>query len=134
MSELTPKQELFLEYLFNDIECQGNTKLAAERAGYSVAQHSTVVKALKDEILSRTQLEIALKAPQAASKLVSMMDEDGSTPKAEIRLKAVESVLDRVGVAKKQEIDVKADVTASPLFFIPNKQECELKGDKDGES
>lgn len=134
MSELTPKQELFLEYLFNDTECNGDTKLAAERAGYSSTQHSSVVKALKEEILDRTQLKLAMSAPKAATKLTNMMDEDGSIPKAEIRLKAIESTLDRVGVSKRQEFDIKADVASSPLFFIPSKQDVTVTGDEDGES
>jgi hypothetical protein len=120
MAELSPKQELFLEYLFNDPECQGDTKLAADRAGYDRTGHYQLVKALKNEILERTQLKMAMKAPTAASKLLSMMDEDGSVPKADIRLKAIESVLDRTGISKKQEMEVTTN-NDSPLFFIPAK-------------
>lgn len=124
MSELTPKQDLFLAYLFNDPECAGDVKLAAKKAGYESPQEQyRVSRALKNEILERSQMVLAMQAPKAASKLINMMDEDGSTPKGELRLKAIESTLDRVGVAKKQEIDITgSDGVGSAIFFIPQKQ------------
>ena len=134
MAELSPKQELFLEYLFNDPECRGDTKLAAERAGYERTGHYQLVKSLKSEILERTQMQMAMKAPTAASKLIDMMDEDGSVPKSDIRLKAIENVLDRIGISKKQEMEV-TSTNDSPLFFIPAKvateYPCEYQGDNE---
>lgn len=122
MSDLTPKQELFLEYLFNDSECDGDTMQAVLKAGYERCDHARVVRSCKDEILNRTQEKLAMSAPKASNRLVRMMDEDGSVPKGELRLKAVESILDRVGVSKKQEMDVKVEGD-SPIFFIPAKLE-----------
>lgn len=124
MSDLNPKKELFLEYLFNDAECMGSTRLAADAAGYDSTDHSKIVRELKDEILKRTQERLVLKAPKAAGQLIDMMEEDGSIPKADIRLKAVESLLDRVGVSKKQEMVISGNDT-TPLFFIPAKQEIQ---------
>lgn len=126
-AELNPKKELFLEYLFNDAECMGNTLQAAKAAGYSSVEHAPLVRSLKDEIVKRTQEMIAFSAPKAALKLVSMLDEDGSTPKGELRLKAAESVLDRIGVSKKTEMDINVEAS-SPLFFIPAKKEHEDHG------
>lgn len=120
MSDLNAQQELFLEYLFNDPECQNDTQLACTAAGYSLDYHATLVRNLQDEILRRANNELARKTPKAVSKLIQMMDEDGSIPKADIRLKAVESLLDRVGLAKKQEMSISMD-TETPLFFIPAK-------------
>ena len=122
MSDLSPKKELFLEYLFNDAECMGNTKLAADAAGYGATDHSRLVRQVKDEILKRTQEILILRAPKAAGQLIDMMDEDGSIPKADIRLKAVESLLDRVGVSKKQEMVISGSDT-TPIFMISAKQE-----------
>ncbi len=121
-----PKKELFLEYLFNDAECMGSTRLAADAAGYDSTDHSKLVRELKDEILKRTQEKLVLKAPKAAGQLIDMMEEDGSIPKADLRLKAVESLLDRVGVSKKQEMVVSGSDT-TPLFFIPAKQFQEVQ-------
>lgn len=122
MSEISPKEMLFLEYLFNDAECMGNTKLAAQEAGYVPQDHSKLVRKMKDEILKRTQEQLVASAPVAVAKLIDAMDEDGSVGKAAERLKAVESVLDRIGVSKKQEM-VFGTIENTPLFFIPAKQE-----------
>ncbi len=130
MSDLAPKKELFLEYLFNDAECMGNTKLAADAAGYGATDHSRLVRQLKDEILKRTQEKLVLQAPKAAGKLIDMMEEDGSTPKADIRLKVVESLLDRVGVSKKQEMVISGNDT-TPIFMISAKQEVADKLEED---
>ena len=126
----TPQQELFLEYLFNDAECNRDTKKACVAAGYDITSHSVLVSRLQDEILERTNKELAMAAPSAVRKLVSAMDEDGSIPKAEVRLKAVESILDRIGLAKKQEISV-TSVSAIPLFILPEKKEVVIEHDGD---
>ena len=119
---LTAQQGLFLEYLFNDAECARDTKKACAAAGYSREYHWTLVRDLKDEILKRTNEELAISAPKAMSKLLETMDEDGTTPKADLRLRAVESVLDRIGLAKKQEMNISVE-SESPLFIIPEKKE-----------
>ena len=122
MSDLSPKEMMFMEYLFNDAECMGDTKLAAQAAGYVPQDHSKLVRRMKDEILTRTQEQLIASAPVAVSKLIDAMDEDGSTPKAAERLKAIESIMDRIGVSKKQEM-VFGTLENTPLFFIPAKQE-----------
>jgi hypothetical protein len=118
--ELTAQQELFLEYLFNDTECANDTQRAAEKAGYIRQSHANLVRTMKDEIVKRAEEQLALQAPKAVAKLIKSMDEDGSTPRGDIRLKAVESVLDRIGVAKKQQMEVSTS-DATPIFFIPAK-------------
>lgn len=117
-----PQHELFLEYLFNDPDCMRSTLKACVAAGYDYTYHRTLVSRLRDDILERTNCELAMAAPKAIGKLVDAMDEDGSIPKADIRLKAVESVLDRIGLAKKQQVEV-TSVSAIPLFILPEKKE-----------
>lgn len=118
----TPQQELFLEYLFNDPECDRNTLKACVAAGYDRTFHRTLVNRLQDEIIHRTNSELAMAAPTAVRKLINAMDEDGSIPKADIRLRAIESVMDRIGLAKKQQVEV-TSVSAIPLFLLPEKRE-----------
>ena len=134
MSDLSPKEMLFLEYLFDDAECMGNTKLAAQQAGYGATDHSRLVRKMKDEILKRTQETLVASAPIAVGKLIDAMDEDGTTPKAAERMKAIEGVLDRCGVSRKQEM-VFGTVENTPLFFIPAKQlgnqQTEIKEERD---
>jgi hypothetical protein len=128
--ELTAQQELFLDYLFNDPECDRNTKRACEAAGYATTYHRHLVSLMRDEIMDRTGLELAMAAPKAVKKLVGTMDEDGSTPKAEVRFKAVESIMDRVGLAKKQQLEVTSE-SAIPLFILPEKKEVIIEEEKD---
>lgn len=130
--QTTAQRELFLEYLFNDPECNNNSLLAARKAGYSDGYHAKLVRDARDDILQRAELELAKAAPKAVQKLVEAMDEDGTVPKGELRLKAVDSILDRIGVAKKQDIGVQVD-TSSPLFMIPSKVECQLTKQTDEE-
>lgn len=125
MRELTAKQELFLEYLFNDPDCGSSTLLAANKAGYDTKDHSKLVRNLRDEIIKEANAKLAMSAPKAISKLVDMMDEDKSIPGSEIRIKAVESVLDRIGIAKKQQMEVSSSDAVSPIFFIPAKVSSE---------
>lgn len=127
MKELTAKQELFLEYLFNDPECEFNTMLACKRAGYESVEHSRVVRTLSEEIVKRSTEKLALTAPKAVSRLINAMDEDKSIPGAELRLKAVEGVLDRIGIAKKQQVEVSSSEELSPIFFIPAKVPSSLE-------
>lgn len=131
MSEINAQQELFLEYLFNDPEVQRDTLKACIAAGYDPKTHRRLVRDLKDEILNRTNEELALNAPRAVKGLLDAMDEDGSIAKGDIRLKAVESVLDRVGLAKKQEMNISVE-NSSPLFIIPEKRPIELGDNTDG--
>lgn len=127
---LTAQHELFLDYLFNDPECKRSTKLACEAAGYDHTYHRTLIARLRDEIIERTNIELAMAAPAAVGKLVSAMDEDGKTPKAELRFKAVESVMDRIGLAKKQQVEV-TSTSAIPLFILPEKKEVIIEDIED---
>lgn len=122
---LTAQHELFLDYLFNDPECERNTILACEAAGYNRDYHRTLINRLQDDIISRTNTELAMAAPLAVGKLIGAMSEDGKTLKAELRFKAVESVMDRIGLAKKQQVEVTSE-SAIPLFILPEKKEVIL--------
>lgn len=130
---INAQNELFLEYLFNDPDCMRSTMKACIAAGYDHTYHQVLVSRLRDEILERTNHELAMAAPKAVGKLVDAMDEDGSIPKADIRLKAVESVLDRIGLAKKQQVEV-TSISAIPLFILPEKKEVVIDNAETHES
>lgn len=124
MDSNSAQRELFLDFLFNDPECDNNPKLAAEKAGYSKNYHTTLINELSNEIMKRASSELAARAPKAVSTLVNTLTEDGSTPKGELRLKGAESILDRIGISKKQEVNFQVE-EATPLFFIPAKAKRE---------
>jgi hypothetical protein len=115
--ELTTKQTIFLENL---ISCNGNAKQAAELAGYAEGSYTAVVKALSSEILEMTQGILASNAPQAALKLISIMNSDEPIPQANIRLQAAQTLLDRVGISKTDKIDITVE-SNNGIFILPAK-------------
>ncbi len=116
--QLTEKQQKFLDCL---IETNGNPKKAAELAGYS-GNHYQVVKSLKNEIVDLATDVLAHSAPEAAFKLVDIMNTDAPIPQIANKLQAATSILDRVGVVKKERIDVNHNVGGG-VFILPAKVE-----------
>ena len=123
--ELTTRQEAFLDNL---TACGGDVRHAAELAGYAEGTHYAVVKALKTEILDIANNIMALSAPKAASKLVSIMDSAEPIPQANMRLQAAQQILDRVGLGKTERLDVNVNTTGG-LFVIPAKKEVYIEGE-----
>jgi hypothetical protein len=52
--------------------------------------------------------------------MVDMLDEDGTTPHAAIRLEAAKQILDRIGIAKKEKVDINVRALQG-LFILPAK-------------
>ena len=101
--ELTDKQQKFLGYL---IQTGGDPKEAAELAGYA--------EELASQILAQS-------APQAAMKLVDVMNTDDPMPQANVRLQAAQTILDRTGLGKQDRIDVNVETDGGSLFILPAK-------------
>ena len=101
---LTDMQETFLDVLFG--EAKGNPREAARIAGYSPHSYPKVVRNLKKEITELAENHLSTHSAQAATRLVSLLDEDGTTPHSNIRLAAANSILDRVGITKKDQLDI----------------------------
>ena len=116
---LTDSQEKFLDALFG--EAQGNPKKAGELAGYSDHSYPKVLRNLKQEIVSRAENYLAVHSARAATKMVNMLDEDGTTPHASIRLEAAKQILDRIGVVKKDSLDINMKA-AHGIFILPAKE------------
>ena len=115
---LTNSQENFLEALFG--EARGNPKRAGELAGYSAQSYPKVLRSLKTEIVSRAENYLATHSAKAATKMVEMLDEDGTTPHANIRMEAAKQILDRIGIVKKEQIDVNMKAMHG-IFVLPAK-------------
>ena len=116
--ELTTKQQSFLDYL---VTTNGDAKQSAELAGYS-GNHYQVLKSLKNEVLELTTDVLAQSAPQAAFKLLDIMNADRPIPQATNKLHAAQTILDRVGIAKTERLDINHKVTGG-IFLMPDKQE-----------
>ena len=119
---LTDTQEKFLDALFG--EAQGNPKRAGEIAGYSEHSYPKVLRNLKDEIVKRAENYLAIHSAKAATKMVNMLEEDGTTPHASIRMEAAKQILDRIGIVKKDQLDVNMNLKHG-MFILPAKDEPE---------
>ena len=104
--KLTEKQQSFLDYL---IETDGNPKEAAELAGYS-GNHYQIIQTLREEIVDLASDVLARSAPQAAFKLIEVMNSDKSMPQINTKLQAAQTILDRVGVSKRERLDINHNV------------------------
>ena len=116
--ELTEQQQKFIDALFG--EANGSPKRAGEIAGYSPFSYSKVVKSLKDEILERAEYSLAFNSAKAVKGLVNALDDDGTTPGANIRMEAAKQILDRTGIVKKEKIDITGKM-AHGIFILPPK-------------
>ena len=119
---LTDTQEKFLDALFG--EARGNPKKAGELAGYSDHSYPKVVRNLKQEIISRAENYLATHSAKAATKMVDMLDEDGTTPHASIRMEAAKQILDRIGIVRKDQIDINMK-SLHGIFILPAKDEID---------
>jgi|TARA_R100000656_G_scaffold78889_1_gene57988 hypothetical protein len=115
---LTDMQEKFLDVLFG--EAQGNPREAAKIAGYSEHSYPKVIRNLKKEITELAENHLSTHSARAATRLTALLDEDGTTPQASIRLAAANSVLDRVGIVKKDQLDINMRAMHG-IFILPAK-------------
>ena len=115
---LTDMQEKFLDVLFT--EAQGNPREAARIAGYSEHSYPKVVRNLKKEITELAENHLSTHSAKAVNRLITLLDEDGTTPQASIRLAAANSILDRVGLGKKDSLDINMKAMHG-IFILPAK-------------
>ena len=119
---LTKKQQTFLDCL---ITTNGDPRQAAELAGYS-GNHYQVIGALKNEIIDLATNVLANSAPEAAFKLVEIMNTNKPMPQIQNKLQAAQAILDRVGVVKKERLDVNHNIGSGGVFILPEKRKGEL--------
>ena len=126
--ELTEKQQKFLDNL---ITTGGDPKRAAELAGYAEGSHPQVIRSLQQEVIDLASGILAQSAPQAAFKLVEVMNSDDAIPQVNTKLQAAQTILDRVGISKKDKLDVNhnLDVNTGSLFILPAKEETVYEGE-----
>ena len=114
----TEKQSAFLDALMS--EAKGNIRKAMDIAGYEKTATSThVVSSLRNEIIDRASMVLALNSTKAAFGLVDVLD-DPTSMGARNSISAASQVLDRVGIVKKEQVEVKN--TGGALFILPPKE------------
>lgn len=121
-AELSEKQEKFLEVLF---ENGGNMKAAAREAGYAEGSAKWLRDKLSEEIVERSRNMLAGHAVKAVNRLVQTIDDDGSEPRAEVRLRAAEALLNRVGLGKQETINHNVQAVHG-VVLLPPKKDIEI--------
>lgn len=115
----TEKQLTFLDALMG--EAGGNIRKAMDIAGYSKTTKSgEVVKNLREEIIERASLMLAMNAPKAAFGIVGVLD-DPSAMGARNSISAAREILDRTGLVKKEQVEVTSQ--GGGVFILPPKTE-----------
>ena len=116
--ELTDKQKSFLSSLF---ESGGNINVALDKAGYAKTSRSMVLKTLSDEILEAAKTEMAAHSVTAIHRVVEGMNDVGEHPRAELRLKAAQTLLDRVGLGKQEKVEIEGKLLHG-VVLMPSKK------------
>jgi hypothetical protein len=115
----TDKQLTFLDALMG--EAGGNIRKAMDIAGYSKTTKSgEVVKNLREEIIERASLMLAMNAPKAAFGIIGVLD-DPSAMGARNSISAAREILDRTGLVKKEQVEVTSQ--GGGVFILPPKTE-----------
>jgi|21_taG_2_1085346.scaffolds.fasta_scaffold14657_2 hypothetical protein len=119
--ELTEKQSTYLAAF---IENGGNNQAALREAGYAKDTGTAVMRSLSSEIIDAAQQMLAANSMKATMGLINALDDDGNIPRAELKVKAAESILNRVGLGKKETVE--HNVTAlHGVVLLPNKAKQE---------
>lgn len=115
--QYTELQQKFLEALCG--EARGDIRAAMTIAGYSAhTKVSEVVGPLKDEIVERASLMLAMNAPKATFSMLNVLDDPGQMG-ARNAVSAASQILDRAGLVKKEQIEVKGPTGG--IFVLPPK-------------
>lgn len=111
------KQLAFLDALLG--ESRGNIRKAMDVAGYAKTTKSgEVVKNLREEIIDRASLMLAINAPKAAFGIIDVLDDPGAMG-ARNSIAAAREILDRTGLVKKEQVEVSS--TSGGIFILPPK-------------
>ncbi len=113
----TEKQTAFLEALMG--EGRGNIRKSMDIAGYSKGTNQgEVTGPLREEIIERASMMLAMNAPKAAYGLVDVLN-DPTSLGARNAINAAREVLDRTGLIKKEKIEVTNN--GGGMFILPPK-------------
>ena len=116
MRELTTKQQMFLQVLFD--EANGDYSKAKRLAGYSeTTSASEVLRSVKDEDLELTKEYMAMNAPRAARAMVNVLERPSELGNQH-RLNAAKELLDRIGIHKTDKVEVS---TPNGIMLLPPK-------------
>ena len=118
--ELTDKQQLFLEVLFE--EAGGDFTKAKKLAGYAdKTRASLIVEGIKDEIIEATKDYLIYNTPQAAATLTGVLT-DRVTLGVKDKITVAKDIMDRAGLLKTENINVS---NSGGVMILPPKKPLE---------
>jgi hypothetical protein len=105
-------------------EAGGNIRKAMDIAGYAKTTKSgEVVKNLREEVIERASLMLAMNAPKAAFGIIGVLD-DPSAMGARNSISAAREILDRTGLVKKEQVEVTSQ--GGGMFILPPKSSDDM--------
>ena len=114
----TEKQQAFLDALSGP--ARGDIREAMNIAGYaSSTKISEVVNGLREEIIERATMVLAMNAPKAAFGIIGVLD-DPSAMGARNSVAAAREILDRTGIVKKEQVEIRGP--EGGIFIMPPKK------------
>ncbi len=115
-ADIEERDLLFCEYLFE----LGSVREACVELDIPLRTGRKIEARNRDKILDMVKTELASLSYKAVRTMGASMDDDGTTPKGELRLKGASEILDRIGASKSvtSELEVK---TETPIILLPAK-------------
>ena len=100
---------------------KGNPREAAKIAGYSSHSYPKVIRNFKKEITELAEHHLSTHSAKAANRLTDLLDEDGTTPQASIRLAAANSMSRQSWYNKKRSIRCKYESSARYIYITSKR-------------
>jgi len=114
--EVEERDLLFCELLFD----LGSLRAACHELDIPLRTGRRIEARNRDRIVDMVKTELASLSYKAVKTMSSALDDDGTIPKGELRLKGASEILDRIGASKAitSELDVKVE---TPIILLPAK-------------
>lgn len=120
--QLTPKQQAFLDVLFDPEQANGDLGEAKKLAGYDkTTKISDIIAGVRDEILEKARDQLIANTVLGTKELINLVKNPNQVGGG-VKLNAIRELLDRAGVQKveKSEVSVSAE---GGIFILPAKKE-----------
>lgn len=120
--QLTPKQQAFLDALFDSNQADGDLNEAKKLAGYDkTTKVGDVIAGLRDEILERARDSLIANTVNSTKELIGLVKNPNQLGGV-VKLNAIKELMDRAGLQKveKSEVSVSGE---GGIFILPAKSD-----------
>lgn len=125
---LTDKQRIFLEVLFDEVDKgvpQDDAMATAHKAaGYAETTHPRIILSqLREEINKRAEIELAMTLPTVIHKVKKVLKSEDEEMNSKAVLDAAAFISDRAGLIKKDQSTVTIKAEQGIIVMPPKKTE-----------